>query len=200
MICSPTNELAVEISEGLDDEGIDHSRLLGRDFTDSMQNHLGKKGPCSASIDSAFESAEKLTEHAGLTPEGLNGMRLVICVGMLAAQSAWELRRMYQVPAELAATVECCQTTGMSPGQWVRNGGSELIHPMIAQQRMKVYLVWRSCYGVHQDYEEAPQPSGEPATNMCIAQETASFEVDGHPLRGMRAQARRRRWRGPTYH
>ena len=54
---------------------------------------------------------------------------------MLADRSDWDLRRRYQVPAELAAAADRYQTIGISPRQWVRSGGNELVHPMIVQQR-----------------------------------------------------------------
>ena len=83
------------------------------------------------------QAAHLQVQHSGLTPDRLNGMRLVIFLGMLADQNNWDLKRSYLVPAELAATVQLYQTTGISPNE---HGDFEWVHPMILQQRRNSQL------------------------------------------------------------
>ena len=63
----------------------------------------------------------RILQHAGLTADGLRGIRLVIYIGMLANQPDWDLDKLYLIPMELAATLDRYSVGGLDPIQWVQN-------------------------------------------------------------------------------
>ena len=69
-----------------------------------------------------------------LTPDGLRGMRLIVYIGMLADRGEWDPGKLYQIPAELAATVDRYQTNALDARQWIQNRGTEPLRPMIILQ------------------------------------------------------------------
>ena len=47
----------------------------------------------------------RILQHAGLTADGLRGIRLVIYIGVLANQAGWDINKQYMVP--IAFTCRC---------------------------------------------------------------------------------------------
>ena len=70
-------------------------------------------------------------QHAGLTSDGLRGMRLLVYIGMLADRVEWDSGKLYQIPVELAATVDRYQANALDARQWIQGTGTEPLRPMI---------------------------------------------------------------------
>ena len=77
----------------------------------------------------------KILQHAGLTVDGLRGIRLIIYIGMLANQDGWDINKLYKVPNELTATLDRYIGGNLDPTLWLRDPRSTPLHQMIAQQR-----------------------------------------------------------------
>ena len=65
----------------------------------------------------------------------LRGMKLIVYIGMLANRDGWDVGKLYQIPAELAATVDRYQADALDAGHWIQDRGIEPLRPMIIQQR-----------------------------------------------------------------
>ena len=77
----------------------------------------------------------RILQHAGLTADGLRGIRLVIYIGMLANQAEWDVDKLYQIPMELAATLDRYCVGGLNPIPWLQNTRGIPLHQMIVLQR-----------------------------------------------------------------
>ena len=60
-------------------------------------------------------------QHAGLTADGLRGIRLIIDIGMLANQDDWDIDKLYLVPNELTATLDRYIGGNLDPTLWLRD-------------------------------------------------------------------------------
>ena len=118
-------------------------------------------------------------QRAGLTPDGLRGMRLIVYIGMLADRSEGDPGRIHQIPAELAATVDMYQTNAFDAGQWIHNKETEPLHPMIILQRENCTDTEQYGDRIYTDYESASLPVWQPATRLFTVQKAAAIKMDG---------------------
>ena len=90
-------------------------------------------GLCNECIRTVTDT--RILQHAGLTADGLRGMRLMIYIGMLADRAEWDVDQRYQIPMELAATLDRYSIGDKDPTQWLKNAKATPLHQMIVQQR-----------------------------------------------------------------
>ena len=55
----------------------------------------------------------------------------MIYIGMLANQAEWDVDKLYQIPMELAATLDRYSEGGLDPIQWIQNTRGIPLHQMI---------------------------------------------------------------------
>ena len=86
-------------------------------------------GLCNECIRTVTDT--RILQHAGLTADGLRGIRLVIYIGMLANQADWDLDKLYQIPMELAAALDRYSVGGLDPTQWVQDTRGIPLHQIV---------------------------------------------------------------------
>ena len=74
----------------------------------------------------------RILQHAGLTTDGIRGIRLIIYIGMLANL---DTGKVYMVPNVLTATLDRFIGGSLDPTLWLRDPRGVPLHQMVAQQR-----------------------------------------------------------------
>ena len=79
----------------------------------------------------------RTVQHAGLTADGLLGVRLVIYIGMLANHENLDDDQLYLIPNVLSASLERYIEGSLDPTLWLQNPRSMPLHQLVAQHRVQ---------------------------------------------------------------
>ena len=79
----------------------------------------------------------RTVQHAGLTADGLLGIRLIIYIGMLANLENLNDDQLYMIPNVLSASLDRYIGGSLDPTLWLRNPRSMPLHQMVAQHRVQ---------------------------------------------------------------
>ena len=79
----------------------------------------------------------RTVQHAGLTADGLLGIRLVIYIGMLANHENLNDDQLYLIPNVLSASLDRYIGGSLDPTLWLQNPRSMPLHQMVAQHRVQ---------------------------------------------------------------
>ena len=79
----------------------------------------------------------RTVQHAGLTADGLLGIRLVIYIGMLANHENLNDDQLYLNPNVLSASLDRYIGGSLDPTLWLQNPRSMPLHQMVAQHRVQ---------------------------------------------------------------
>ena len=104
----------------------------------------------------------RILQHAGLTADGLRGIRLVFYIGMLANQAGWDIDKLYLIPIELTATLDRYSVGNLDPTLWLRDSRGIPLHHMIAQRR-EYRTTPEYCDRIHSLREEAVESPWGPS-------------------------------------
>ena len=77
----------------------------------------------------------RTVQHAGLTADGLLGIRLIIYIGMLANHENLNDDQLYMIPNVLSASLDRYIGGSLDPILWLRNPRSMPLHQLVAQHR-----------------------------------------------------------------
>ena len=90
-------------------------------------------GLCNDCIRSVTDI--RIVQHAGLTADGLLGVRLIIYIGMLANHESLNVDKLYMIPNVLTATLDRYIGGSLDPTRWLRDPRGMPLHEMVAQHR-----------------------------------------------------------------
>ena len=79
----------------------------------------------------------RIVQHAGLTADGLLGVRLVIYIGMLANHENLDDNLLYLIPKVLSASLERNTGGSLDPTSWLQNPRNMPLHQLVAQHRVQ---------------------------------------------------------------
>ena len=79
----------------------------------------------------------RTVQRAGLTADGLLGIRLVIYIGMLANHENLNDDQLYLIPNVLSASLDRYIGGSLDPTLWLQNPRSMPLHQMVAQHRVQ---------------------------------------------------------------
>ena len=77
----------------------------------------------------------RIVQRAGLTADGLLGLRLIIYVGMLANHEGLNVDKLYMIPNVLTSTLDRYIGGSLDPIRWLRDPRGTPLHQMVAQHR-----------------------------------------------------------------
>ena len=79
----------------------------------------------------------RTVQHAGLTADGLLGVRLVIYIGMLASHENLNDDQLYLIPNVLSASLDRYTGGSLDPTLWLQSPRSMPLHQLAAQHRVQ---------------------------------------------------------------
>ena len=79
----------------------------------------------------------RTVQHAGLTADGLLGIRLVIYIGMLANHENLNDDQLYMIPQVLSASLDRYIGGSLDLTLWLQNPRSKPLHQLAAQHRVQ---------------------------------------------------------------
>ena len=79
----------------------------------------------------------RTVQRAGLTADGLLGVRLVIYIGMLANHENLDDDQLYLIPNVLSASLERYIGGSLDPTLWLQNPRNMPLHQLVAQHRVQ---------------------------------------------------------------
>ena len=79
----------------------------------------------------------RTVQHAGLTADGLLGIRLIVYIGMLANHENLNDDQLYMIPNVLSASLDNYIGGSLDPTLWLRNPRSMPLHQIAAQHRVQ---------------------------------------------------------------
>ena len=74
-------------------------------------------------------------QHAGLTADGLLGVRLIIYIGMLANHEGLNVDKLYMIPNVFTSALDRYIGGSLDPSRWLHDPRSTPLHQMVAQHR-----------------------------------------------------------------
>ena len=77
----------------------------------------------------------RIVQHAGLTADGVLGLRIIIYIGMLANHEGLNVDKLYMIPNVLTATLDRYIGGSLDPTLWLRDPMGTPLHQMVAQHR-----------------------------------------------------------------